>query len=175
ATPNADQTVYVGKTTEFVSDDMTVTNTTKTYTLGEGTYEVDTVVENIDLLADTWTAGNSGTYETLDNGSVIIKFTPTADGEYTFNLAGVTGTDVKFGLYAATFDNSGFKGNALIYADDGMSGAGETFTYELTAGTTYYIRATAHYSDWSKAITSMTSTRGGVELAIEVVDPTPAP
>ena len=175
ATPNDDQSVYTLKTSSFDSTELKVTTDTKTYTLGEGTYEVATNSEEINLLADSWTAGNTGTYETLDNGSVIIAFTPTADGTYTFNLDGVDGTDVKFGLYAANFNDTGFSGSPLKVIDSGSGGAGETFTYACTAGTTYYIRATYHYSDWSKAITSMTSTRGGNELTIAVVDPTPAP
>ena len=175
ATPNEDQSVYTLKTQAFDSAEMKLTTNTKTYTLGEGTYEVATNSEEINLLADSWTAGNSGTYETLDNGSVIIAFTPTADGTYTFNLDGVVGTDVKFGLYAANFNDTGFSGSPLVVKDAGSGGAGETFTYACTAGTTYYIRATYKFTDWSKSITSMTSTYGGNELTIAVVDPTPAP
>ena len=175
ATPNDDQSVYTLKTSSFDSAAMTYTTNTKTYTLGEGTYEVATASETVNLVADSWTAGNSGTYETLDNGSVIIAFTPTADGTYTFNLDGVVGTDVKFGLYAANFNDTGFSGSPLVVKDAGSGGAGETFTYACTAGTTYYIRATYKFTDWSKSITSMTSTFGGNELTIAVVDPTPAP
>ena len=170
ASPNADQSVYTSKTDAFDSAEMKITSTTKTYTLGEGTYEIGTSSTETELLADTWTGGNTGTYETLDNGSVIIKITPTVSGTYTFDLAGEAGTDVKLGLYADDFNDTGFK-TMLTSKDSGTSGKGETFTYDLTAGTTYYIRATYHYSDWSKAITSMTSTRGGNSLTITVTAP----
>ena len=167
ATPNDDQSVYTLSNSTFDSAEMKISTTTKTYTLGEGTYETSTESNETNLLADSWTGANSGTFETLDNGSVIIAFTPDADGTYTFSVDGVTGTDVKLGLYAANFNDTGFQGN-LKAVDSGSGGAGETFTYACTAGTTYYIRATFHYSDWSKAITNMTSTRGGNELTITV-------
>ncbi len=172
ATPNEDQSVYTLKTQTFDSAEMKMTANTKTYTLGEGTYEVATESEEISLVADSWTGANSGTYETLDNGSVIIAFTPTADGTYTFDLTADYFVDVKLGLYDAVFNETGFSGAPIKTADFGSSGTGETLNYYCTAGTTYYIRATYSFEDWNKSITNMTSTRGGNDLTITVTGPT---
>ena len=173
ATQNNDQSVYTLTTNGFNSAEMKATTVTKTYTLGEGTYDVETIESTeINLLADSWTAGNSGTYQTLDNGSVIIAFTPTADGTYTFDLTAEYFVDVKLGLYDAVFNDTGFSGAPIKTADFGSSGTGETLNYYCTAGTTYYIRAAYSFEDWNKAITNMTSTRGGNDLTITVTGPT---
>lgn len=175
ATPNADQTVYTQETSEFNSDDLTIVTDGKKYTLGDGTYTAETYTTTTNLLADTWTAGNSGTYEAASNGAVIIKFTPTADGEYTFRVSGVTGKDLKIGLYADNFNENGFAGSYLKFNDSENYGTGgESLTYTCTAGTTYYLKVST-YGDFSKSITNLNSTNAGLELAVEIVDPTPAP
>ena len=175
ATPNADQTVYTQETSAFNSDDLTIVTDGKKYILGEDSYTVDAYTTTTNLLADTWTAGNSGTYETAENGAVIIKFTPTADGEYTFRVSGVTGKDLKIGLYADNFNENGFAGSYLKANDNENYGTGgESLTYTCTAGTTYYLKVST-YGDFSKSITNLNSTNAGLELAVEIVDPTPAP
>ena len=119
------------------------------------------------LLAGTWDGANSGTFNPTGNGSVIIKFTPTADGTYTFSADALDGVDFKIGLYAANFNATGFQGNPLTSADDGYGGDGETFTYACTAGTTYYFRVSA-YTDWSKALTTMTSTNTAKSYTVSI-------
>lgn len=166
-TPNADKTVYTLKTSEFDSTELTVTSTEKTYTLGEGTYEVDTQTTVTNLITDTWDGANSGTYNPTGNGSVLIAFTPTADGTYTFSADALAGTDFKIGLYAANFNATGFQGSPLASADDGYSGDGETFTYACTAGTTYYFRVSA-YGDWSKTLSSLTSNNTAKSYTISI-------
>ena len=175
ATPNADQTVYTQEASTFNSDDLTIVTDGKKYILGDDSYTVDAYTTTTNLLSDTWTAGNSGTYETAENGAVIIKFTPTADGEYTFRVSGVTGKDLKIGLYADNFNENGFAGSYLKANDNENYGTGgESLTYTCTAGTTYYLKVST-YGDFSKSITNLNSTNAGLELAVEIVDPTPAP
>ena len=169
ATPNADQSVFTATGGQF-NDSGVFESITKTYTLGEGTYETATETTATQVsLSDTWTGANSGTYATLDNGSIIIAFTPDADGTYTFTLDAVTGADTKLGVYAASFNGTGFAGSPVKYSDKG-SGQAETFTLECTAGTTYYIKASAYWSDFNKAITDVSAqaSRVGVDLTVTV-------
>ncbi len=168
-------TVYTQETSTFNSDELTITTDGKKYILGDDSYTVDAYTTTTNLLSDTWTAGNSGTYEAAANGAVIIKFTPTADGEYTFRVSGVTGKDLKIGLYADNFNENGFAGSYLKFNDSENYGTGgESLTYTCTAGTTYYLKVST-YGDFSKSITNLNSTNAGLELAVEIVDPTPAP
>ena len=169
ATPNEDQTVFTATGGQF-NGEGTFESITKTYTLGEGTYETETSTEATQVtLSDTWTGANTGAYATLANGSIIIAFTPETTGTYTFTLDALAGNDTKLGVYAANFNGTGFAGNPLVNSDKG-SGQAETCTLECTAGTTYYIKASAYWSDFNKAITSMNAqaSRVGVDLTLTV-------
>ena len=168
ATPNEDKSVYTSVLGAFESGTFVIN--TKTYTLGEGTYEVQAESEATQVtLADSWTGANSGAYETLANGAIIIAFTPETTGSYTFTLDAVAGADTKLGIFADEFNATGFAGSALTYSDKG-NGQAETFTYTCEAGKTYYIKASAYWSDFNKAITNMSAeaARVGVPLTVTV-------
>lgn len=171
ATPNTDKTVYTAKSATFDPATFITTTTTKTYTLGEGTYEVDAQSTEAALLSASVTGGCTATYTNNANGSVIIAITPTVSGEYTFNVGAVTGKDIKIGLYSEDdLSEKGF-GDALDTADVGYSNAGETITYELEAGKTYYLKASI-YADFSRALTDVGSKNTGIDFTIEIVAPT---
>lgn len=166
-TPNTDKTVYTNKVAVLDTDTFDVTVTDKTYTLGEGTYEVEAVSETANILSDTWDAANTGDYAAAANGSVLIKFTAPETGSYTFKA--LASTDCKVGLYAAV-DANGLVGSPLTGTEKDLASANreETFTYNCEAGVTYYFRASAYYGEWSKSITDLTSTRAGTTITMTI-------
>ena len=168
-TPNEDKTVFTAATGAFEGD--TFNKVTKTYTLGEGTYEISSESEATQAtLSDTWTGANTGTYATLENGSVLIAITPETSGSYTITLDAVAAFDSKLGIYDANFNDTGFAGTPKKNSDVTGSNKAETITLDLEAGKTYYIKASAYWSDFNKAITNtnVDASHVGYDLTITV-------
>ena len=167
-TPNATKTVYTYKNSTLDTDTFDVTAVSKTYTLGEGTYEVETESQTTNVLADAWDAENTGTYETTANGSVIIKFTAPETATYTFSAGAVAGVDSALRIYSDALNEKGFANEYLLDKDGGNTGDGETATFACTAGTTYYLKV-SYYSDRGKAITDLTATsHAGTQFTVTI-------
>lgn len=107
----------------------------ETYTAEADTYENDNSNTNAKVL----TVGNTQAHS-LHNSSDVdwMKFTPSSSGYYTFYTGARNGnageSDLMLGLYDAS-------GKLLIYDDDSFTGYNAMLSYQLSAGSTYYLCA----------------------------------
>ena len=135
----AGQTYFVVVSSDYPAlyvPSYTLTATRKsTYTATQDTYEND----NTASAASVLTIGNTqvhSLHNTTDED--WMKFTPSSTGYYTFYTGARNGTagdgDIMMGLYDA-------EGKLLVYDDDSFTGYNAMLSYQLNAGSTYYLRA----------------------------------
>ncbi len=106
-----------------------------TYTAEQDTYENDNSASTASVL----TIGNTQVHSLHTTSDVDwMKFTPSTSGYYTFYTGARNGNagdgDIMMGLYDAS-------GKLLIYDDDGFTGYNAMLSYQLSAGTTYFLCA----------------------------------